>query len=94
MPGECGPVPGWCGPLSTFAMAIKPLYAGLRAHVPGKQGGTHPVDLDSVYEAQSPGLVSRADWYAVQRLLRAPERKTSRPGRAKHLLSRIARYAA
>ena len=75
-------------------MAIKPLYAGLRAHVPGKQGGTHPVDLDSVYEAQSPGLVSRADWYAVQRLLRAPERKTSRPGRANHLLSRIARYAA
>ncbi|MGH3922203.1 MAG: hypothetical protein ACRDTT_04920, partial [Pseudonocardiaceae bacterium] len=33
------------------------------------------------------GLVNRADWFAVQRVLRAPERKTSRPGRGKHLLS-------
>lgn len=36
-------------------------------------------------------LVSRADWLAVQRLLSAPERKTCRPGRGKHLLSLIAR---
>jgi hypothetical protein len=35
--------------------------------------------------------VARADWLAVQPLLRAPERKTTRPGRAKHLLSLIAR---
>lgn len=44
-----------------------------------------------MYEGQWPPLVSRAEWLAVQRLLRSPERKTSRPGRGKHLLSMIAR---
>ncbi len=47
--------------------------------------------MDQLYEGQWPALVSRADWLAVQRLLRSPERKTSRPGRGKHLLSMIAR---
>jgi site-specific DNA recombinase len=73
------------------SLAIKPLYAGLRSHIPGRRGGDRMVDLDSLYEGQWPGLVSRADWFAVQRLLRAPERKTTRPGRAKHLLSFIGR---
>ncbi len=73
------------------SLAIKPVYAGLRAHVPGRCGGDRMVDLDSLYDGQWPGLVSRADWFAVQRLLRAPERKTTRPGRAKHLLSLIGR---
>ncbi|HEY2763123.1 MAG TPA: hypothetical protein VGJ13_03790 [Pseudonocardiaceae bacterium] len=44
-----------------------------------------------MYEGQWPALVARADWLAVQRLLRSPDRKTCRPGRAKHLLSLIAR---
>jgi site-specific DNA recombinase len=44
-----------------------------------------------MYEGQWPPLVSRAEWLAVQRLLRSPERRTSRPGRGKHLLSMIAR---
>src|SRR5262249_47767067 len=74
------------------SLAIKPLYAGLRAHSPGRSGD-HWADLENLYEGQWPGLVPRADWFAVQRLLRAPERKTTRPGRAKHLLSRIARCA-
>jgi site-specific DNA recombinase len=73
------------------SLAIKPLYAGLRSHLPGRRGGDRWVDLDSLYEGQWPGLVSGADWFAVQRLLRAPERKTTRPGRAKHLLSFIGR---
>ena len=71
------------------SLAIKPLYTGLRSHMPGRRGGDRMVDLDNLYECQWPPLVSRADWFAVQRLLRAPERKTTRPGRAKHLLSLI-----
>ncbi|MGH3603039.1 MAG: recombinase family protein, partial [Pseudonocardiaceae bacterium] len=73
------------------SLAIKPVSAGLRSHAPGWRGGDRMVDLDSLYDGQWPGLVSRGDWFAVQRLLRAPERKTSRPGRAKHLLSFIGR---
>jgi DNA invertase Pin-like site-specific DNA recombinase len=72
------------------SLAIKPLYTGLRAHSPGRRGGDHLVDLDGLYEGQWPGLVSRADWFAVARLLRAPERRTTRAGRARHLLSYIA----
>jgi DNA invertase Pin-like site-specific DNA recombinase len=72
------------------SLAIKPLYAGLRVHIPGRRGGDQLGELDGLYEAQWPGLVSRADWFAVGRLLRAPERRTSRAGRAKHLLSYIA----
>ncbi len=73
------------------SLAIKPVYTGLRSHIPGGSGADRVVDLDSLYEGQWPGLVSRGDWFAVQRLLRAPERKTTRPGRAKHLLSLIGR---
>ncbi|MGH3426850.1 MAG: recombinase family protein [Sciscionella sp.] len=73
------------------SLALKPLYAGLRAHLPGGRGGDRHVDLDTLYDGQWPPLVSKADWLAVQRLLRAPERKTTRPGRAKHLLSLIGR---
>jgi DNA invertase Pin-like site-specific DNA recombinase len=79
----------WTGQ-SLRPLALKPVYAALRSHTPGRRGGHPPIDLDNLYEGQWPPLVSRADWYAVQRLLRAPERKTHRPGRAKHLLSFIA----
>ncbi len=72
-------------------LALAPVYAALRSHTPGRRGGHPPIDLDNLYEGQWPPLVSRADWFAVQRLLRSPERKTTRPGRAKHLLSWIAR---
>ena len=73
------------------SLAIKSLYAGLRTHIPGRRGGDRMVDLDTLYDGQWPPLVSRADWFAVQRLLRAPERKTTRSGRAKPLLSFIGR---
>ncbi|MDQ3765194.1 MAG: recombinase family protein [Actinomycetota bacterium] len=73
------------------SLVIKPVYAGLRSHNPGRRGGDRLVDLDCLYEGQWTPLVSRADWFAVQRLLRSPQRKTTRPGRAKHLLSMIGR---
>jgi len=79
----------WTGQ-SLRPLALKPVYAALRSHTPGRRGGHPRIDLGNLDEGQWPPLVSRADWYAVQRLLRAPERKSTRPGRAKHLLSWIA----
>ncbi len=73
------------------SVALSPTNTGLRAHHPGSRGSRQAVGLDQLYEGQWPALVSRADWLAVQRLLRSPERKTSRPGRGKHLLAMIAR---
>lgn len=77
------------------SLALCPTYTALRAHRPGtgpRSPGRHtPVAVSEMYEGQWPPLVSRAEWLAVQRLLSAPERKTSRPGRGKHLLSLIAR---
>jgi site-specific DNA recombinase len=76
------------------SVALSPTYTGLRAHRPGSAGNQErheSVAVSEMYEGQWPALVSRAEWLAVQRLLRSPERKTSRPGRAKHLLSLIAR---
>ncbi|MGQ0718688.1 MAG: recombinase family protein [Pseudonocardiales bacterium] len=79
----------WTGQ-SLRPLALAPVYAALRSHTPGRRGGHPVIDLDNLHEGQWPPLVSRADWYAVQRLLHAPERKITRPGRAKHLLSLIA----
>jgi site-specific DNA recombinase len=74
------------------SIALCPAYTALRAHRPGSgHGGRAPVAVSEMYEGQWPALVSRAEWLAVQRLLSAPERRTSRPGRGKHLLSLIAR---
>jgi hypothetical protein len=73
------------------SVALCPTYAALRAHQPGKHGSRKPVAVSEMYEGQWTPLVSRAEWLAVQRLLRSPERRTSRPGRGKHLLSMIAR---
>lgn len=75
------------------SLALSPTNAGLRAHIPGRRGGQPSIEVDQLYEGQWPALVSRADWLAVQRLPRAPERRTSRPGRGMHLLSLIARCA-
>ncbi|MGH4001502.1 MAG: recombinase family protein, partial [Pseudonocardiaceae bacterium] len=77
------------------SVARCPAYTALRAHRPGSGPSSPerhtPIPVSEMYEGQWPKLVSRAEWLAVQRLLSAPERKTSRPGRGKHLLSLIAR---
>jgi site-specific DNA recombinase len=72
------------------SLVLSPTYAGLRGHTPGRVSGTL-VTASNLFEGIWPGLVSRADWYAVQSLLLSRERKGSRPGRGKHLLSFIAR---
>jgi site-specific DNA recombinase len=75
-------------------MLLRPCYAGLRAHVPGRThgGGSRVVTEAQLYPARWKGLVSVADWHTVQRRMRDPERgKVVRPGKAKYLLSVIAR---
>jgi DNA invertase Pin-like site-specific DNA recombinase len=76
------------------SLALSPTYTALRAHRPGSRPDSPerhtPVPVNEMYEGQWTPLVSRAQWLAVQRLLCAPGRKTSRPGRGKHLLSLIA----
>lgn len=72
------------------SVALCLAYTALRAHRPGSgHGGPRrtPLPVSEMYEGQWTPLVSRAEWLAVQRLLTAPQRKTSRPVRGKHLLS-------
>ncbi|MGH3575872.1 MAG: recombinase family protein, partial [Pseudonocardiaceae bacterium] len=64
------------------SVALSPVYTALRAHRPGHAGGQGqhtPVAVSDMHEGQWPALVDRAQWLAVQRLLRSPERKTTRP---------------
>lgn len=70
--------------------ALRPAYAGLRIHEPANRTGRYRGSLDGAVEATWPTLVSRDTYFAVRALLLNPARRTSRPGRAKHLLSLIA----
>lgn len=60
-------------------LATRHVYAGIRVH----HGQEHPADW--------PAIVDRRTWLRVQGILSAPERTTTRPGRARHLLSMIAK---
>ncbi|MBC3193845.1 recombinase family protein [Pseudonocardia sp. C8] len=81
------------------SLLLNPTYAGLRVHDPGRNGvrGTQrPAALSTdarIVPGAWPGIVSEADYYAVQRILTNPTRRTTRPGRGVHLLSMIARCA-
>lgn len=76
-------------------LALTPAYAGIRVHDPqGRRTGRRAPRLQpgvEQVEAMWPALVSKADFLAVQQFLTDPKRRTSRPGRAKHLLSLIAK---
>lgn len=71
-------------------VALRPIYGGLRIHDPGNQNGRYQGSLDGAVKATWPALVDEETFHFVRRMLQAPERRTSRPGRAKHLLSLIA----
>jgi len=71
-------------------VALRPIYAGLRVHSPGNRTGRYRGSLAGAVEAAWPALVDRETFFTVRNLLLAPERRTSRPGRGKHLLSLIA----
>lgn len=71
-------------PAHLRVLAVSPTYIAKRVHNPGN--GAEPTTVDGDW----PPLVDKKRFYAVQRLLTAPERRTSRPGRGKHLLSMLA----
>jgi site-specific DNA recombinase len=78
-------------------LALTAAYAGFRVSDPeGRRSGrrTHPPATGtpgvSVVKAIWEPLVSEATYRAAERLLRDPKRVTTRPGKAKHLLSGIA----
>lgn len=63
-------------------LVTKRAYIGERVHT--RDGVTTVVD------GQWDGIVDRKIWHEVQRIISAPERVTTRPGRGIHLLSMIA----
>jgi DNA invertase Pin-like site-specific DNA recombinase len=71
-------------------IALAPVYAGRRVHSPN---GTHKrsSDAEHSYDGTWKALVTDETFYAVQARLRDPARITTRPGRAKHLLTMTAR---
>lgn len=82
---------GYFGRAHLRSMLINPLYAGLRVYNPGgrKNAGAEP----KITEAVWPGLVSKAEFYAVQQILSDPRRRShrgSRPNAVKYLLSGVA----
>ena len=72
-------------------IAVNPAYAGKRAHLPGRRGGHRAHPDATLTDATWPALVEVATWYDAYRILTDPARRTSRPGKATHLLSLIAR---
>lgn len=69
-------------PHTVRQIALSAAYIGVRTHNGTRTQGVWPP------------LVSEATFYAVQRILSDPARVTTRPGRAKWLLSMIARCGA
>ncbi|QKV74556.1 recombinase family protein [Amycolatopsis sp. Hca4] len=72
-------------------LAINPAYAGLREHNPNRRGKRPDAGPATLVDATWTGIVSKALYYRVFKKITDPERHTSRDGRARHLLSRIAR---
>ena len=70
-------------------MVTNVAYIGLRRHVI-RDKDTGSVVSDQVHPAPWPPLVDEARFYDVQALLGDKDRKTTRPGAARHLLSYIA----
>lgn len=71
-------------------LALTRTYIGERVHDPKRRSG-HLSPAAKMSKGIWPALVSRKKFLAVERMLNAPERKTTRGGRAVHLLSLIAK---
>jgi DNA invertase Pin-like site-specific DNA recombinase len=75
-------------------VALNLAYIGKRVHAPGsRRSRSVPGPEAAVYDATWPPLVDEPTFYAARRILLDPARKTTRPGKAKHLLSLIATCA-
>ena len=70
-------------------LALRPIYGGLRMYEPGNRSGRYRGSLDGAVKGTWPALVDAETFWAVRALLQDPTRRTSRPGRGKHLLSMI-----
>lgn len=76
---------------SVRSIALNVAYIAKRVHDPGHRGGGQKPSPDAaIYDATWPRLVDDEQFYAVRRILADPRRKTTRPGKVKHLLSLIA----
>ncbi|GAB2905525.1 recombinase family protein [Streptomyces mayteni] len=69
-------------------MATRHAYAGIRVHHPRSRGqrGTSEVKA-TLHNATWDGLVSKEDFWKVQRIISDPKRRKSKNGRAKHVLT-------
>jgi len=88
--GQKGSVPHPFTHQDLSRMALNPVYAGLRTRQPKGSPRKRRGFLDGAVEATWPPLVDRELYDSVYALLTDPARVTTRPGRAKHLLSMIA----
>jgi DNA invertase Pin-like site-specific DNA recombinase len=79
-------------PQTLRGLLLAPVYRGQRVHSPGKRrSGVRHGPPEHTYDAAWPPLVSDDLFFAVQARLKDPARTTTRPGRAKHLVSMHAR---
>lgn len=73
-------------------LALAPVYRGMRVHSPGRaHGSQRGRDAEQTYDGQWPALVSDEVFFAVHARLTDKARVTTRPGKAKHLMSMTAR---
>jgi DNA invertase Pin-like site-specific DNA recombinase len=68
-------------------LAMTAAYAGLRVHLTTDERKAGPFSLEGATEGTWEPIVDRETFYAVREILTDPARKTTRPGRAVHLLS-------
>jgi site-specific DNA recombinase len=73
------------------AIAKTHAYAGIRVHTRGREGSRRVLKPDLMVDATWPGIVSKETFWKVQAILDAPERRTTRGGKAVHLVSMIGR---
>jgi DNA invertase Pin-like site-specific DNA recombinase len=88
--GIAAPAGGKWAAQNVRDLALNPAYAALRLHAPGSRGGHHRIADGTLTEGTWPPIVTREMWEHVRALLTDPSRRTSRPGRDKHLCSMIA----
>lgn len=69
------------------SIAMTAAYAGLRVHLTTAERKASPYSLEGATEGTWEPIVDTETFYAVREILTDPARKTTRPGRAVHLLS-------
>lgn len=73
------------------SIALRPVYAGLRMHNTERGNRRYQPGITQLTEGTWDAIVDPGVFHAVQNILRDPARRTSKPGKAKHLLTILAR---